>query len=97
MYIGLTYQKNFKSRLKKHLKNWLSDYRGEKYIRFGEFIKPKYITNDLIEDAESCLIFEMEPLHNKCKKVSYKFSHEYKIVNNGYRGVLPKEISMRDH
>jgi hypothetical protein len=97
LYIGLTFSQNFVHRIGKHNKNWLHKYRGEKYIRFGEFIKPLSITKDLVEDAESCLIYELDPVHNKCKKSGYTFTNEYKITSMGYRGVIPKVILTRDH
>ncbi len=72
-------------------------YRGEIYLRFGEFVKPVSITKDLIEDVESCLIYELEPKHNICKKSSYRYTNEYIITNTGFRGVVPKQISTRQH
>ena len=97
LYIGITFQQNFIHRIIQHDKQWLHKYRGEKYIRFGEFTKPQNITRDIIEDAESCLIYELDPKHNTCKKYCYTFSNEYIITNRGYRGVIPKEISTRAH
>ncbi|MGK4568145.1 GIY-YIG nuclease family protein [Flavobacterium sp. 3HN19-14] len=97
LYIGLAYHQNFIKRIKQHKKKWLNKYRGTKYIRFGEFVKPQNISKDLIEDAESCLIYELKPIHNKCKISSYSYSNEYKILSTGNRGVIPKVISMCDH
>ena len=97
LYIGLTFHQNFINRIIQHHKKWMSDYRGEKYIRFGEFPIGKAITKDMIEDLESCIIFEMQPLHNIHKKSSYSFTNEYKIINRGNRGFIPKEISTRNH
>lgn len=97
LYIGLTFNQKFVHRIAKHYENWLHKYRGTIYIRFGEFTKPQYITKDLIEDAESCLIFELSPKHNICKKASYTFTNEYIISNTGFRGVIPKQISTREH
>lgn len=74
----------------------MSNYRGEKYIRFGEFSIGKDITKDMIEDVESCLIFGMQPIHNVHKKSSYTFTNEYRIVSSGNRGFIPKEISTRN-
>ncbi len=97
LYIGLTFDQNFKSRLKSHLNTWMSDYRGTKYIRFGEFIKPRTITKDIIEDVESCFIYELDPVQNKNKTATYSYTNEYKVISSGYRGVIPTEISMKEH
>lgn len=97
LYIGLTFHQNFIHRITQHHKNWMNEYRGEKYIRFGEFPKGKNITKDMIEDVESCIIFEMQPVHNINKKSSYTCCNDYKIFNSGYRGLIPREITTKDH
>ena len=97
LYIGLTLHQNFINRILQHHKNWMDDYRGEKYIRFGEFPIGKPVTRDMIEDIESCIIFELQPIHNINKKSSYTCKNEYEILNTRYRGVIPKEISTKNH
>lgn len=96
LYIGLTFDQTYIKRIAQHRKNWLHQYRGEIYIRFGEFTKPQQIAKDLVVDVESCLIYELEPRYNTCKKSSYSFSNEYVITSNGYRGLVPKQISTRE-
>jgi len=97
LYVGLTFDQTFIKRIAQHRKNWLHLYRGAIYIRFGEFTKPQSISKDLVEDVESCLIYELDPKHNICKKSYYSYSNEYIITNNGFRGVIPKQISTREH
>ena len=97
LYIGLTFHQNFLSRIVQHNKNWMNEYRGEKYIRFGEFPVGKSITKDMIEDIESCIIYELQPIQNVHKKTSYTFTNKYKIISRGYRGLIPKEISSKNH
>ena len=97
LYIGLTFNQTYIKRIAQHRKNWVHQYRGEIYIRFGEFTKPLSIEKDLVVDVESCLIYELEPKHNICKKSSYRYSNEYIITSNGYRGVIPKQLSTREH
>ena len=97
LYIGLTFHQNFINRIIQHQKSWMNDYRGEKYIRFGEFPLGKSITKEMIEDVESCIIFEMQPTHNIYKKSSYTYNNKYQVSNRGYRGLMPREINTNNH
>ena len=97
LYVGLTFHQNFKHRINQHRKNWIKQFRGEKYVRFGEFVKPSNITKAIIEDAESGIIHQIQPTKNICKKRSYTYTEQYKISNTGFRGIIPKEISMSCH
>lgn len=96
LYIGKT-DRQFRDRLKNHKKAWMSKYRGEKIVRFGTITKPSTVTSEIINDAESALIFDIEPKHNRSKKKSYQYIEEYIILNKGYRGLLPKVIDIRNH
>lgn len=96
IYIGKT-ESRFRDRLKNHKKSWLSNYRGEKIVRFGTIIKPITVTKDIINDAESAIIFEIEPKHNTDKKREYNFTELYKIENKNYKGKLPKYIDINSH
>lgn len=97
LYIGLTYNQNFVHRISKHHKNWFGLYRGDIKIRLGEFEAPVYITRDIIEDVESCLIYELQPRQNICKRKGYTYTCRYSLTNVGYRGVLPSKMSMAFH
>lgn len=96
LYIGKTYRQ-FRDRLKNHKKNWMSKYRGEKIVRFGTIIKPITVTSEIINDAESAIIYDIEPKHNRSKIRSYQYFEEYIILNQDYRGLLPKVIDIRNH
>ena len=96
IYIGKT-ARQFRDRLKDHQSKWLDDYRGEKIVRFGTITQPKTVTKEIINDLESAIIFEIHPTHNTDKKNGYHYTEEYKIINEGYRGLLPKEIDINNH
>lgn len=96
LYIGKT-ESRFRDRLKNHKKSWLSNYRGEKIVRFGTITKPITVTKDIINDSESAIIYEIEPKHNTDKKKGYHFTELYKIENIGYKGKLPKYIDINTH
>jgi hypothetical protein len=97
LYIGLTFHQNFIHRIIQHHNVWMNDYRGEKYIRFGEFDEPKIITKEIIENVESCLIYELQPVQNVSKKSSYSCYNEYTVISSGFRGIIPREISTKNH
>lgn len=96
LYIGKT-DKQFRGRLNSHSKVWMSNYRGEKIVRFGTIVKPTTVTSEIINDVESAIIYDIEPKHNKSKIKSYGYFEEYVILNQGYRGKLPKLIDIRNH
>ena len=50
----------------------------------------------IITDVESALIYEMKPFENTDKLNGYCYFNECKIINTGYRGVLPSVICMED-
>ena len=95
LYIGKT-SNSFYNRLNSH-KYWLNLYRGKLFVRLGIIISPKTYDDNLITDVESALIYEMQPFENTDKTNGYYYLNECKIVNTGYRGLLPPVISMREH
>ena len=95
LYIGKT-SNSFYNRLNSH-KYWLNLYRGKLFVRLGIIISPKTYDDSLITDVESALIYEMQPFENTDKTNGYYYLNECKIVNTGYRGLLPPVISMRGH
>lgn len=96
LYVGKT-DKQFRDRLKNHKKNWMSQYRGEKFVRFGTITKPITVSSEIINDVESAIIYDIKPKHNTSKMKSYGYFEEYIISNQGYRGLLPKLIDIRNH
>ncbi|HZK02155.1 MAG TPA: hypothetical protein VFC96_04750 [Anaerovoracaceae bacterium] len=95
LYIGKT-SNSFYNRLNSH-KYWLNLYRGKLFVRLGIIISPKTYDDSLITDVESALIYEMQPFENTDKTNGYYYLNECKIVNTGYRGLLPPVISMWEH
>lgn len=95
LYIGKT-NDCFYNRLYCH-GDWLNQYRGKIFVRLGIIISPKIYDDEVIKDIESALIYEMKPLENTDKVRSYHYLSEYKIINTGYKGLLPLVISMREH
>ena len=95
LYIGKT-SNSFYNRLNSH-KYWLNLYRGKLFVRLGIIISPKTYDDRLITNVESALIYEMQPFENTDKTNGYYYLNECKIVNTGYRGLLPPVISMWEH
>jgi hypothetical protein len=98
IYIGKTID-SYSNRMKSHTDNWLSTVKGEKLIRFGIIEKPKIYDNNLVEDIESAIIYEVNPKYNWMKTVSYTYRSGYfvNISNIGYYGELPKSIDSKNH
>ncbi|MCJ8326247.1 MAG: hypothetical protein MJK08_04010 [Campylobacterales bacterium] len=100
LYIGIvkSFNRTFKKRLIEH-QYWLNEYRGTIKVRFGT-IQGKQgltITPQLIEDAESVLIYELNPLENTQKTSGYFINKDLEVENIGYRGFLPKTVSSFTH
>jgi predicted GIY-YIG superfamily endonuclease len=96
IYIGKT-TRQFRDRLRDHSSKWLNNYRGEKIVRFGTITQPRTVTVEIINDVESAIIYEIEPIHNTDKINKYTFSETYKIINEGFKGQLPKEMDINNH
>ena len=99
LYIRKTID-TFFNRLQSHEENWINNYRGTKFVRFGTIISPQKIDNDFIEDVESALIYQLRPIHNQKKIKSYTYRTDYfvKLQSNGYRGtVIPEWIDAKTH
>jgi len=94
LYIGKADSCSIRSRLKDHKKKWLSDYRGIKIVRIGDILKPTPLFSVHIEDIESGLIYELQPIANISKRNNYFCTNFHDILNYGYRGQIPKTISM---
>ncbi len=94
IYIGKT-SNSFYSRLHSH-KYWINEYRGKVFVRLGTIVSPKIYDDSIITDMESALIYEMKPFENTDKINGYYYVNECKIINTGYRGLLPCVISMQN-
>ena len=101
LYIGLVKadSRDFCTRMHEHRRDWLYEKRGEIYLRFGHIrvFKGMALTDDLIEEVESALIFEAQPPENTQKKSSYSIRQDLIVKNFGYRGALPEEIDTTEH
>ncbi len=99
IYIGKS-TVSFKSRLEAHyLKDkWLSEYRGQIYVRLGRIISPNWYEwekhKKLIGEVESLLIYNMRDIisENTVNMKSVNISEDTVIINYGHSGELPKTI-----
>ncbi len=91
----MTYS-DFITRLSKH-KSWLSNYEGEKFVRFGRFKKPYFVSETLVKEIESAFIYEHQPPKNQMQKSSYTTRRDYLIESVGRRGLIRKVIDTRNH
>lgn len=95
LYIGKT-NHSFYSRLSSH-QFWFEQYKGKLIVRLGIITQPSKYDNELIEDIESAIIYEIKPLENTDKINGYTCWNVCEIENSGYRGLLPRIIDMRNH
>lgn len=95
LYIGKT-NHSFYSRLSSH-QFWFEQYKGKLFVRLGIITQPSKYDNELIEDIESAIIYEIKPLENTDKINGYTCWNVCEIENSGYRGLLPRIIDMRNH
>lgn len=78
---------------------WLSNRYGEKYVRLGKIIYPSNADSEIIDHAESALIFEHgdDLIDNTDKKNTYSYSELYQVQNIGNKGHLKEVIRMHNH
>lgn len=93
LYIGKT-SFSFESRLISHEQSWLSDLRGDIFVRCGVMQSPLQYDDHLLEDIESALIYAIQPAYNEKKRNCYTYRTEYYVLlhNTGFRGALPRTI-----
>lgn len=101
LYIGKA-TRTIRERLKDHQRGkneWLTNRYGEKYVRIGRIIYPRYVDAEIIDHAESALIFEHSDIlkDNTDKKRTYSYSELYQIQNVGNTGQLKNIIRMHNH
>lgn len=106
VYLGIARKTNtIKHRLEGHRDWWLPLYRGKIYVRIGNIIYPTTSDIDkkaeLIDHAESAILFEPEHVklfpENISKRKSYSYSELYRIENIGNSFELKKTIRMHEH
>lgn len=93
IYIGKA-TNTFKSRLKRHGKNWIDLYKGDKLVRLGTIIERPY-SERVVTHAENALIYELKPQQNTMSSKGYTYRQEYIVHSFGNRGKLPAIVDMR--
>ena len=98
LYIGKA-TRTIRERLIDHRKKWLSNRYGKKYVRIGEIIYPVKYDSEIIDHAESALIFEHGDIliDNTDKVKTYSYSDLYQVQNVGNIGELKSIIRMHNH
>lgn len=98
LYIGKA-TRTIRERLISHRKEWLSNRYGEKNIRLGRIIYPNNADSEIIDHAESALIFEHGDIliDNTDKIKTYSYSELYQIQNIGNLCDLKEVIRMHNH
>lgn len=98
LYIGKA-TRTIRERLICHRKDWLSNRYGEKNVRLGIIIYPNNVDSEIIDHAESALIFEHSDLlvDNTDKTNTYSYSELYQIQNIGNIGELKEIVRMHKH
>lgn len=98
LYIGKA-TRTIRERLICHRKEWLSNRYGEKHVRLGKIIYPYIVDSEIIDHAESALIFEHGDIliDNTDKIKTYSYSELYQIQNIGNLGELHETIRMHNH
>ncbi len=100
LYLGIATQHNtIRNRLKSHKDNWLNLYRGKIYVRLGHIIYPKNPDANIIEHAESAILYEQSDVffENTNKTKSYSYTELYRIENEGDILELKSRIRMHEH
>ena len=98
LYIGKA-ARTIRERLICHRKEWLSNRYGEKRVRLGKITYPYNVDSEIIDHAESALIFEHGDIlmDNTAKIKTYSYSELYQIQNVGNVGELKEIIRMHNH
>lgn len=98
LYIGKA-SRTIRERLIDHQKHWLPLYRGKLMVRIGLIQYPLNPDADIIDHAESALIFEHGDIltDNTDKRKTYSYSELYQIQNIGNIGMLKEKIRMHEH
>lgn len=98
LYIGKA-TRTIRERLINHRKEWLSNRYGEKHVRIGSIIYPHNVDSEIIDHAESAVIFEHGNIliDNTDKIQTYSYSELYQIQNIGNLGELKEVIRMHNH
>ena len=99
LYIGKA-SRTIRERLIDHKKHWLHRYqRGQLLVRMGKIVYPTAVDEEIIDHAESALIFEHGDMlvENTDKRFSYSYSDLYQVQNIGDIGELKPIVRMKNH
>ncbi len=98
LYIGKA-SRTIRERLIDHEKHWLHNRPGKRFVRLGIIVYPLHPDSEIIDHAESALIFEHGDilLDNTDKIKTYSYSDLYQIQNTGNIGQLKPVIRMHEH
>lgn len=98
LYIGKA-SRTIKERIITHDNEWVHRYRGKIFVRMGKIIYPHTVDADIIDHAESALIYEHSDIlaDNTDKVKSYTYTDLYRIENTGYHYELLSSFRMHDH
>ena len=101
LYIGKA-SRTIRERLIDHRRGrneWLANRYGEKYVRIGTIIYPHHVDSEIIDHAESALIFEHGDMliDHTDKTKTYSYSELYQVQNIGNIGHLKDVVRMHNH
>lgn len=98
LYLGKA-TRTIRTRLIAHDRDWVHEYRGKIYVRIGQIVYPRYIDDELIDHAESALIYENRDVFedNTDKRYSYSYSDLYVVENIGDYFELQASADMYEH
>lgn len=82
-----------------HDRQWAHDYRGKIYARISRVVYPQYADSEVLDHAESALIFEHGDIltDNTDKRNSYSYSQLYQVENTGDCFELSPRVRMHNH
>lgn len=97
LYLGQS-GTSIKSRLMSHL-YWTNLYRGKIFVRLGKIIYPRNASAEVIDHAESAIIYQHGHFfgENTCKIYSYSYNELYRVENIGNIHQLCPIIRMHEH
>ena len=98
LYIGKA-TNTIRERLRDHQRKWLPLYHSGIRIRMGRILYPTIIDAELIDHAESALIYEHRNIleENTDKMKSYSYYELYRVENVGNLGGLYPCADMYAH
>ena len=103
IYVGIVKsdQRDFIMRMREHEKKWLWQYTRKGHLRL-KFGRVQYTVSDaelpqLIEDAESVIVFGMQPYENTAKISSYRIAEDIVVHNAGAHAPLKKTMRSTEH